>query len=144
MSRRRVIVILAALLLSALVATVAYSATSSPGNSGSAPGKQKAAQPQSTEQENESEGQGVPGGTISRFHGGSGVSCALPAGAAALQGNWTHGMFVSAWAATNDSAKIVEAAHSPCGKPTHAAFHGPFGTGLPPGLAKKAGNTPSP
>jgi hypothetical protein len=137
--RRRVLVIVLALLLSGLGATVAYSATSSPGKSG----KPKASPQQSTDQDNETEDQGVPGGSVTRFHGNTDVSCSLPEGAQALEGNWTHGMYVEAWAGTNDPSKIVSAAHSPCGKPMQAAFHGHFGAGnLPPGLAKKDQNQP--
>jgi hypothetical protein len=138
--RRRLLVIFLAVLVPLIAGTVAYSATSpSPGKSGSAPGKQKAGQ-ESTEKENEAEGQGIPGGSIERFHS----DCDLPDGVAPLEGNWTHGMYVSAWATTNDPTKIVEAAHSRCGKPSHAGL-GHFGAGgLPPGLAKKAENQPAP
>jgi hypothetical protein len=62
-----------------------------------------------------SEDEGVHGGTIERFHAG----CDVPDGAK-LSGNWTHGDYVTAWAATGDNAKIQEAAHSRCGKPAHA------------------------
>jgi hypothetical protein len=145
MPNRRLLAVILVVLLPIIGGTVAYSATSSPGKSGSAPGKQKAGQEQSTEQENEAEepeGEGIPGGTIDRYHGSD---CRQPDGVAALEGNWTHGMYVSAWATTNDPTKIVEAAHSRCGKPAHAGLHGPFGArGLPPGLAKKAENQPTP
>jgi hypothetical protein len=136
-------VIILALLLPVLVATVAYSATSSPGKSGSAPGKQKSGQQQSTEKETQD--QGIPGGSITRFHGNTDVNCALPSGADALESNWNHGMYVEAWAATKDPTKIVIAAHSPCGKPMQAAFHGHFAAGtLPPGLAKRGQNQATP
>jgi hypothetical protein len=139
--RRRLFVVILAVLLPLIAVTVAYSATSSPGKSGSAPGKQKAGQ-ESTDKEGEAEGQGILGGSIERYHGSD---CDLPDGAAALEGNWTHGMYVSAWATTNDPTKIVEAAHSRCGKPSHAGLQGHFGAGgLPPGLAKKAENQPTP
>ena len=133
--------VILAVLLPLIVGTVAYSATSSPGKSGSAPGKQKAGQ-ESTEKGDEAEGQGTPGGSIDRFHDG----CDVPDAAADnLVGNWTHGMYVSAWATTNDPTRIVEAAHSRCGKPSHAGLQGHFGAGgLPPGLAKKAENQPTP
>jgi hypothetical protein len=134
-TRRRLLLIFIAVLLPLVAGTVAYSASSSPGKSGSSPGKQKAGQQESKEQD-----QGVPGGTVERFHGGG---CDLPDGVAALEGNWTHGMYVEAWATTNDPTKIREAAHSRCGKPAQA--HSPFGAGgLPPGLSKKAENKPSP
>jgi hypothetical protein len=138
---RRFLVVILAVLLPLILGTVAYSVTSSPGKSGTAPGKQKSGQ-ESTEKENEAEDQGTPGGSIERFHQG----CDVPDAAADnLVGNWTHGMYVSAWATTNDSDKIVEAAHSQCGKPSHAGLNAHFGAGgLPPGLAKKAENQPSP
>jgi hypothetical protein len=139
---RRFLVVILAVVLPLVLGTVAYSATSSPGKSGTAPGKQKAGQ-QSTEKEDEAEGQGTPGGSIDRFHEG----CHVPESVAdQLKANWTHGMYVSAiTATTNDPTKIVEAAHSRCGKPSHAGLNGHFGAGgLPPGLAKKAENQPSP
>jgi hypothetical protein len=128
--------------LSLVAGTVAYSQTSSPGKSGSAPGKEKSGQQESNENENEAEDQGIPGGPIERYHGSD---CHLPAGADALEGNWTHGMYVEAWAGTNDPIKIVAAAHSRCGKPAQSGLHGRFGAGgLPPGLAKKSEEQPSP
>jgi hypothetical protein len=130
-----------AVLIPTVVATVAYSATSSPGKSGSAPGRQKAGQ----QQEGQDDDEGLPGGNVTRFHGDKDVSCDLPDGAAALKGNWNHGMYVEAWASTNDPVKIVAAAHSPCGKPMQAAFRGRFGAGgLPPGLAKKGDTSLTP
>lgn len=139
---RRLLVVILAVLVPVIAGTVAYSATSSPGKSGSAPGKQEAGQKEATEKESEAEDQGIPGGSIERYHGGD---CDLPDGVAALEGNWTHGMYVSAWATTNDPVMIVQAAHSRCGKPSHAGLQGRFGAGgLPPGLAKKAENQPTP
>jgi hypothetical protein len=139
--RRRLLVVILAVLLPLIAGTVAYSSTSSHGKSGSAPGKQKAGQ-ESTDKEDEGESQGIPGGIIDRYHGSD---CDLPEGAAVLEGNWTHGMYVEAWAMTKDATKIVTAAHSRCGKPLQAGVHGPFGAGnLPPGLQKKAENQPTP
>lgn len=74
------------------------------------------------------------GGWVERFHGqGTGIAavdCGLPPGAS-LQGNWTHGEYVSSWATWIESApaaqlqeaeigSVREAAHSGCGKPLHA------------------------
>lgn len=65
----------------------------------------------------EGDDQGGHGGTVDRFHEG----CELPEGVAALEGNWTHGDYVSAYAKGEDREAHVAAAHSPCGKPTKAA-----------------------
>jgi hypothetical protein len=59
---------------------------------------------------------GVHGGSVERTHEG----CQLPEGADALNGNWTHGDYVSAWSASGDAVAHQTAAHSACGKPTHA------------------------
>ncbi len=71
------------------------------------------------------------GGWIERFHGqGAGIAavdCRLPPGVS-LQGNWTHGDYVSSWATWIERASVAqlqdaairsasEAAHSGCGKP---------------------------
>jgi hypothetical protein len=59
---------------------------------------------------------------VARFHGDA-TACPQPDGAA-LEGNWTHGDYVSAWAKTGDHAKTQAAARSDCGKPqssVHAA-----------------------
>jgi hypothetical protein len=64
---------------------------------------------------------GVHGGPIERFHMVG--SCELTA-VPSLPGNWTHGDYVSAVAASGDAAQIREAAHSDCGKPMVAAGHG--------------------
>jgi hypothetical protein len=77
----------------------------------------------------------VHGGSIARFHGSR---CSLT-NVSAFQGNWTHGDYVSAEAATGDSALIVQAAQSDCGKPMVAVNHGvsPIG-GLPSEAAPQA------
>ncbi|HYU93178.1 MAG TPA: hypothetical protein VEN95_06850, partial [Actinomycetota bacterium] len=56
---------------------------------------------------------------IDRFHG-SGCSLTNVSG---LQGNWTHGDYVSTVAVTGDATMIVEAAHSDCGKPMVSVIH---------------------
>jgi hypothetical protein len=82
------------------------------------------------------ESEGVHGGSIARFHGGS---CQVPAGSD-LQGNWTHGDYVTAWEKA-DETKVREAAHSPCGKPAHVAGRKP---GQGPGKAAAAGKAERP
>ena len=92
----------------------------------------RAAVGQKSDQPSE-EGEGVHGGTIERFH----ANCEVPQGAD-LTGNWTHGDYVSAWAATGDQDKIQAAAHSRCGKPAHAGQGKPAhaGQGKPAKEAK--------
>lgn len=53
-----------------------------------------------------------------RFHGDA-TTCALPEGTT-LSGDWSHGQFVSAWAASGDHDRTVAAAQSDCGKPSAA------------------------
>jgi hypothetical protein len=83
------------------------------GNQGSDTGDADASE---TDQDSEADESGTHGGTIERVH----TDCALPAGAPALTGNWTHGDYVSAWAAGEDAAGHQAAAHSACGKPVQA------------------------
>jgi hypothetical protein len=59
---------------------------------------------------------GVHGGPKPRFHDRS--ECNL-VDVRQLDGNWTHGDYVSA-VAKKDPSKVREAAHSRCGKPNHA------------------------
>jgi hypothetical protein len=110
------------------------------------PAAAPAAQPLSLPQSNAaSESAGVHGGSVSRFHD----DCALPQGVAALEGNWTHGDYVSTWATapTSDAEGVKAAAHSTCGMPmtsvdakagTHGKSDEPHGKsdephGHPPG-----------
>lgn len=67
----------------------------------------EAPEPQGTESP------GVHGGTVERFHGDGTHPCPMPDGVT-LDGNWTHGDYVSAW---TDHDKKHEAAKSWCGKP---------------------------
>jgi hypothetical protein len=60
------------------------------------------------------------GGPIQRFHDAG--SCQLPNGVS-LPGNWTHGDYVSAWAASGNPAAVQAAAHSSCGKPVKGHGH---------------------
>jgi hypothetical protein len=64
---------------------------------------------------------GVHGGPIERFHQAG--SCDLTT-VSSLPGNWTHGDYVSAVAASADPTQIHAAAHSDCGKPMVAVGHG--------------------
>ena len=59
---------------------------------------------------------GVHGGPKPRFHDAR--ECNL-VNVSSLPGNWTHGDYVSA-VAKKDPSKVRDAAHSPCGKPSHA------------------------
>ncbi|MCA1830597.1 MAG: hypothetical protein ABR552_02360 [Actinomycetota bacterium] len=68
----------------------------------------------------EPEGTESPGGSVERFHGDATTPCPVPDGAT-LDGNWTHGDYVGAWAATSDHDKTRDAAKTPCGLPQHAA-----------------------
>jgi hypothetical protein len=76
------------------------------------PSGSRAALAQTQPEETEAE---IHGGPNARVHGGT---CDVPAGAE-LQGNWTHGDYVTAWEKA-DPTKVREAAHSRCGKPAHA------------------------
>jgi hypothetical protein len=62
------------------------------------------------------EGAGVHGGPKARFHDAR--ECNL-VDVRQLEGNWTHGDYVSA-VEKKDPSKVREAAHSRCGKPNHA------------------------
>jgi len=64
---------------------------------------------------------GVHGGPIERFQEAG--SCDATAGPS-LDGNWTHGDYVSAVAAGGNPAEIRAAAHSDCGKPMVSVDHG--------------------
>jgi hypothetical protein len=67
----------------------------------------------------ESPGTEVHGGTVERFHGDGDNPCEPPSGTT-LEGNWTHGDYVSAWAKSGDPEKTQEAAKSWCGLPQKA------------------------
>jgi hypothetical protein len=122
------------LVMGSVVATTAFGlgltawAVGPAGPDDDAPGSGKvpsvANAPQAGAGENEADAsgvEGVHGGSIERFHASEG--CALvPVGG--LPGNWTHGDYVTEVASLGDAALIVEAAHSDCGKPMHAAGHG--------------------
>jgi hypothetical protein len=64
---------------------------------------------------------GIHGGPIERFHQAG--ACDLTS-VSSLPGNWTHGDYVSAVAASADSTQIQAAAHSDCGKPMVSVGHG--------------------
>lgn len=64
--------------------------------------------------------------TVARFHGDATHPCPFPPGST-LTGNWNHGAYVAAWAATGDHAATHQAAKSDCGKPVssmHSEDHG--------------------
>jgi hypothetical protein len=63
---------------------------------------------------------GVHGGPKPRFHDAR--ECNLT-DVSKLPGNWTHGDYVSA-VAKQDPSKVRDAAHSRCGKPSHAGRGG--------------------
>jgi hypothetical protein len=101
-------------LLSAVVGAAGLSALAGGGEqSGSPQGEVSGGTPQNDA--------GIRGGPIDRFHGAGG--CGL-AGIAGLSGNWTHGDYVTAAAASGDPALVVRAAHSDCGKPIMSTGHG--------------------
>jgi hypothetical protein len=64
---------------------------------------------------------GDQGGPIARVHDSG--SCDLADGSS-LQGNWTHGDYVSAVAKSGDPSKTQQAAQSDCGKPSGAGHGG--------------------
>src|SRR5207302_309417 len=61
---------------------------------------------------------GQLGGSVLRVHD----NCPLPP-TASLTGNWTHGDYVSAWAATGDHVATKAAAQSSCGMPANSNGH---------------------
>jgi hypothetical protein len=64
---------------------------------------------------------GVQGGPNERFH--DAAQCGL-ADVSSLQGNWTHGDYVTAVAQGSDPSLVPQAAHGDCGKPMVAVGHG--------------------
>jgi hypothetical protein len=124
---RRGTIILLALLLSVFASVGAFAA------SGHSPGQKKEHPSAGRSDETKDESEEPDGGIVARFHGNDQASCALPAGAEALGGNWNHGSYVSAWAkafasgdevATATIGSVRDAAHSSCGKPTKSLGHG--------------------
>jgi hypothetical protein len=73
----------------------------------------------------------TPGGSIERVH--DVTQCGL-IDVSTLQGNWTHGDYVSAVAVGSSNADVREAAQSDCGKPTTAV--------QPSGLPGNTGGAP--
>jgi hypothetical protein len=136
-SRRWAVVAPLAILLAGLLATAAVAI-----RGGSQPPRPRAAlaQSQQAQEPAEPEGEGVHGGPNARVHGGE--ACPLPAGAS-LEGNWTHGDYVTAWSKA-DETKVREAAHSPCGKPAHAAKGQGANRGNAAGKAKRPQKVPNP
>ena len=64
---------------------------------------------------------GILGGTIERFHRGG--ACDL-VDVGSLDGNWTHGSYVTAVAELGDASLVPVAARSDCGEPMVAVGHG--------------------
>ncbi len=91
------------------VASVLASAANRPSSSGPPSGRAHVSDAEA----------GIHGGPIDRFHGSA---CSLTK-VSGLQGNWTHGDYVSTVAVTGDATMIVEAAHSDCGKPMVSVIH---------------------
>jgi hypothetical protein len=127
-----VVVLVSVLLSGVAVASVMASSGQSPNPTSGNP----------SDHHETAEDAGVHGGPIDRFHGSG--SCGLTS-IGGLPGNWTHGDYVSAVAATGDSTMIVQAAQSDCGKPMVAVDHGgsPIG-GLPSEAAPQAKDHTSP
>jgi hypothetical protein len=115
--RRWAVVAPLAILLAGLLATTAVAIR---GGSQSHLPRAVLAQTEQAQEPAEPEGEGVHGGPNARFHNAG--ACPLPSGAK-LEGNWTHGDYVTAWAEA-DETKVRDAAHSPCGKPAHVAQKG--------------------
>jgi hypothetical protein len=71
--------------------------------------------------ENDTQDSGVHGGPSERSH--DAAQCGL-ADISSLQGNWTHGDYVSAVAQGGDPSLVPQAAQSDCGRPTAAGGQG--------------------
>jgi hypothetical protein len=96
-----------------------------------ASGQEQSAEPADEPGESD-EAPELHGGAIERVHEG----CSFPDGAEAPAGNWTHGDYVSAWAAARNGESVADIAHSSCGKPAHAG--GPGAEGSAPGRSGEA------
>lgn len=90
------------------------------------------------------------GGTVDRFHGDQTTPCTPPDGAT-MEGNWTHGAFVSAWAKAGGEGQPGAAARSSCGKPATSVEHRSSAPGTSPashgnghGHGHGAGSPPTP
>jgi hypothetical protein len=85
------------------------------------PTKSVAEAPGEAGEEAREEDGGVHRGPIDRFHVAG--SCDLVS-IGGLPGHWAHGDYVTAVADLGDTAVVVDAAHSDCGKPMQAVGHG--------------------
>jgi len=123
--RRGVLTVLVAFVLGlsgVAAASVLTSGPSSPAPTKGPAGLHPSGNSKGSDSNAESSDSGVHGGAIARFHDAG--QCGLT-DVSSLQGNWTHGDYVSAVAqAGGDQALIPQAAHSDCGKPRVAVGHG--------------------
>ena len=131
MLEERGVIVVLALLLSLPLAIGAYA---SAGHSSNEP-KKASTSVGAAKGHSEQGEQGEQAGDTGRVHG-TGETCPLPDGVAALSGNWTHGEYVSAWAhwaaeqkqqglsTESAGASVRTAAQSDCGKPDTAASAG--------------------
>jgi hypothetical protein len=116
--RRGVLTVLVSFVLG--LSGVAAASVLTSGPSSPAPSKAPAGLPPSgnskgSDSNAEGSDSGVHGGPTARFHDAG--QCGLT-DVSSLQGNWTHGDYVSAVAqAGGDQSLIPQAAHSDCGKP---------------------------
>lgn len=129
----------AVLILAALLAGGSWAATGNRGNSEGAKPEVAASETADAEAQG-----GEHGGTVERYHG---ADCTAATG---LEGNWTHGDYVSAVAQDDDEAtEVADAAQSDCGKPTSALEGGagqengnkPASAGTKPAWGKKGGRS---
>jgi hypothetical protein len=119
-TRRRGIVVALWVVALSLLAGAAYGAIGGVGLKTGQPdpptkhGKSAEARAEHPKDDAGEQGEGVHGGPKARMHD----ACSLASG---LEGNWTHGDYVSAVAKANhgDSEQIQAAAHSDCGKVDH-------------------------
>jgi hypothetical protein len=119
---KRATLIVISLLCAVLLAGGSWASTGSHRNEAPEVGAPETESPEETPEPEPSEAPddaGDKGGTVERYHG---EDCTLATG---LQGNWTHGDYVSAVAKDDDDATVVsDAAQSRCGKPLNAGKDG--------------------
>jgi hypothetical protein len=115
--RRRAFALLVAFGVMLLLAGGSYALSAHTHSSGKGPTVEASESPEASDSPEPSESPdagGTHGGSVERFHD-AGV-CNLT-DVSKLDGNWTHGDYVSAVAAA-DPTKVTDAAQSDCGKPT--------------------------
>ena len=119
---KRLLLVVGLTLLVGLSGAAASVLASSPSPSAHPGDESKAQEADGAEGTAEPRHEGVHGGTVTRFQQVD--ACGLT-NTSALEGNWTHGDYVSAVAANGDHVQIQAAAHSRCGKPMVAEKGGP-------------------